>query len=411
MKENDVYGRFEGERGWILSDALGDRLIALEEDVAALPGASTWAREGLSEHELQRLLENPWDRRALLGAYEGLTGGLPWCLEDRDQAPRIAHRLVHAFEFGELVIFRLPQPVLVDIPFPKKPEQPPLGPNEAHDWLAVVLVDAQDRPVMGARCQIVLDGGASMERALDKEGRARFGALSGSTAHIDFPEIDASEWQPGITPSSAGRTHIVEQGDHVARLAAQSGFRTHKTIWNHPKNAKLVRLRASPNALLPGDELFIPEKKSKPTQRATNTEHRFTLQRDTVRLRVRITDGIGVPMAGARCAVDVGTVSETAALDGEGKLDEPMDASQGEGAIRVGDLVFPVSVGTLDPHDEASGIAARLINLGYDVSEPGEPDFEATLAWAIEEFQCDHGLKLDGAIAAVQDDLEKHHGC
>ncbi|WP_394831067.1 hypothetical protein LVJ94_31610 [Pendulispora rubella] len=406
MKEHDRFGRFEGAPGWVLHDLLGDLLLAFADDARSVK----WPRERIAAFELQRWLADGWARRTLLEIYRELTGlsAHGW-REDVDG--EVLAALLRALDARELLVFRLPTPLLIEVPFPKQPERPPIGPSDKEDWIGVLLVDAQERPVTGARCEVTPDGGASQERALGEGGRARFGGVSGGTAYIDFPEIDASEWQPGISPSSAGRMHVVEQGDHVAGLAAQSGFRTYKTIWNHPKNAKLASLRASPNALLPGDELFIPNKKSRPTQRATNTEHRFVLQRDALRLRVRITDGICAPMAGAACAVDVGGISETSALDGDGKLDEPIDAFQGAGTIALGDLVLAVSIGTLDPHDEKSGIAARLVNLGYEVSDPSESDFEETLAWAIEEFQCDHGLSIRGTVDAVKDDLEKVYGC
>ncbi|MGZ5258926.1 MAG: hypothetical protein ACXWC0_14960, partial [Burkholderiales bacterium] len=43
----------------------------------------------------------------------------------------------------------------------------------------------------------------------------------------------------------------------------QQASTDHTTIWNHPSNANLKKLRQSPNVLFPGDVFHIPDKLQK----------------------------------------------------------------------------------------------------------------------------------------------------
>jgi peptidoglycan hydrolase-like protein with peptidoglycan-binding domain len=69
-----------------------------------------------------------------------------------------------------------------------------------------------------------------------------------------------------------------------------------------------------------------------------------------------------------------------------------------------------VRIGHLDPHDEDSGWQARLVNLGYI---PGTLDdiTDDHFRWAVEEFQCDHHLKVTGKLDdATRAKLKDSHG-
>ena len=73
-----------------------------------------------------------------------------------------------------------------------------------------------------------------------------------------------------------------------------------------------------------------------------------------------------------------------------------------------------LDIGHLDPVSEPSGQAARLKNLGYLFSSPeADPDYEQkALGHAIEEFQCDHRLSVDGICGPnTQAKLKEVYGC
>jgi murein L,D-transpeptidase YcbB/YkuD len=70
-----------------------------------------------------------------------------------------------------------------------------------------------------------------------------------------------------------------------------------------------------------------------------------------------------------------------------------------------------IKIGHLDPVETPSGQIARLSNLGYyraslDAFDPVE--FESS----VEEFQCEHGLLVDGVCGpGTQAKLKSVHGC
>ena len=68
--------------------------------------------------------------------------------------------------------------------------------------------------------------------------------------------------------------HQVKQGDCISSIAFENGFFP-DTIWNHPSNAELKKKREDPHVLLPGDMVFIPDKRPKEVSEPTNQVHKF----------------------------------------------------------------------------------------------------------------------------------------
>jgi hypothetical protein len=73
-------------------------------------------------------------------------------------------------------------------------------------------------------------------------------------------------------------------------------------------------------------------------------------------------------------------------------------------------IVAPVRIGDLDPVNEETGQMARLANLGYYRASLDKPDQDELLS-AIEEFQCDNKLAVDGDCGPkTQAKLKEVHG-
>lgn len=211
-------------------------------------------------------------------------------------------------------------------------------------------------------------------------------------------------------------TYIVEQGDHMSSIAKKFGFPDYTIIWDHPQNADLKNLRKNPNVLLPDDEVYIPDWEERIESGATEQKHRFQLHKKTLKLRLVLEDIYEKPIANAQCALNVDGQTTQLTTDGQGKLEQeiPLDAKEATLVIRgdqtpYSDIPIPIEIGHLDPVEELSGQVGRLNNLGYF---PGDGSDEAALKSAVEEFQCDHGLKVDGICGQhTQAKLLSVHGC
>lgn len=212
--------------------------------------------------------------------------------------------------------------------------------------------------------------------------------------------------------------YTVKQGDHLSKIAKDNGFTDYTVIWDHPENAGLKKQRQNPNILLPGDQIFIPDMEQKQESGPTDKRHTFTVDTKPLKLRLVLEDIYEKPIAGAMCALLVGDQTFQLTTDGQGKLEQeiPLDATQAYLTIRGDQTPFehdiiPIKIGHLDPVAELSGQIARLNNLGYfagALDGSDQPAFES----AVEEFQCDHGLKVDGDCGPkTQAKLKEVHGC
>lgn len=212
--------------------------------------------------------------------------------------------------------------------------------------------------------------------------------------------------------------YTVEQGDHLSKIAKDNGFTDYTIIWDHPNNADLKKQRQNPNILLPGDQVFIPDMEQKQESGATDKRHSFAVDTKPLKLRLVLEDAYEKPIGGQQCALLVDGQVFQLTTDGNGKLEQeiPLDAKEGVLTIRgdqtpFANEVIKIKIGHLDPIDEISGQVARLNNLGYFAGALDGSDDDAFES-AVEEFQCDHNLKVDGICGPkTQAKLKEVHGC
>ena len=208
-------------------------------------------------------------------------------------------------------------------------------------------------------------------------------------------------------------SHTVCQGEHLSRIALQYGFRDGKLIWDHAQNAELKKKRVNPNVLHPGDVLFIPEKVQKTETRPTTDLHIFRVSSPKLMLRLVARDFDNKPIANTACELEVNGTKYPLTTNGEGRIEQAIPAAAETGVLRVPSLEMelPVKIGHLDPADEDTGWRQRLINLGYHAKGLDDDD-QTKLRHALEEFQCDHGLKVNGKLDdATRAKLKELHGC
>jgi N-acetylmuramoyl-L-alanine amidase len=212
--------------------------------------------------------------------------------------------------------------------------------------------------------------------------------------------------------------YTVLQGDHLSKIAKDYGFTDYTVIWDHPNNSDLKKQRQNPNVLLPGDQICVPDMEQKQESGPADKHHTFTVDKKPLKLRLVLEDVYERPIAGAACALLVSGETIQLTTDGQGKLEQdiPLDATEAYLTIRgdqtpFANEIIAVKIGHLDPIDELSGQIARLNNLGYFAGPLDGSDSDAFES-AVEEFQCDNSLTVDGICGPkTQSKLKQVHGC
>lgn len=204
-------------------------------------------------------------------------------------------------------------------------------------------------------------------------------------------------------------THVIEPGDTVARLAAAHGFCDPRIVWDAPENAEL-RMRRKPDILAPGDELYVPPNELRTVSVATGRRHTLRIARCTIRLRVALRDVAGQPRPGVPAVLEVDGRREDLTADDDGVVQMEIPATAREAVLTVDGQEHSLEIGKLAPIASDEGVASRLRNLGYLVDDLGDED--EALRFAVELFQVDHGLGVDGSdLDSIRETLEEVHGC
>lgn len=203
----------------------------------------------------------------------------------------------------------------------------------------------------------------------------------------------------------------VKQGDHLSSIAKALGFSDYETIWNDPNNSDLKAQRVNPNVLYPGDTVYIPDRDPVEYPRPTDQRHKFVRRKPDLKLVLVLVDAYEKPIANASITLQVGGDKYDLTTDANGRFEQEIQADAHDALIIIKDAQTPfqddtiaIKIGDLDPVDQESGQLARLNNLGYFA--------DAGLESAIEEFQCDNNLTVDGKCGPqTQAKLKEVHGC
>jgi len=204
--------------------------------------------------------------------------------------------------------------------------------------------------------------------------------------------------------------YTVKPGDHASSIADEFKFRDFKTLWDHADNAAIKALRKNPHVLNPGDEINIPDKVKREESAPTAKYHIFEAKLQPLFLRMRLQTSEGEPRANKDCEVEAEGKVERLKTGGDGLVSRKVPRNSKQGKLRIETEQMPLRIGGLDPEDTKSGQQARLMNLGYyrlDMGSTDEKEFKS----AVEEFQCDNGIKVTGDCdAATQAKLKDMHG-
>lgn len=124
------------------------------------------------------------------------------------------------------------------------------------------------------------------------------------------------------------------------------------------------------------------------------------------------------PIANAPCTLRLGLERRKVTTDGTGQIEQDIPPDLRDASLTIQDpqtpfegTQIPIKIGHLDPVDKLSGQHARLNHLGYWPGAVGDSD-SAEFKSAVEEFQCDQGLTVDGICGPLtQAKLKQVHGC
>jgi hypothetical protein len=92
-------------------------------------------------------------------------------------------------------------------------------------------------------------------------------------------------------------THKVRPGESLSMIAARYGFFSWKTLYDHPKNVELRKQREQPDLVLPGDQVFVPDKETKRIDVPTEAPARFVATAPKMETRLV---GVTILVHGAR---------------------------------------------------------------------------------------------------------------
>lgn len=207
--------------------------------------------------------------------------------------------------------------------------------------------------------------------------------------------------------------YVVKPGDCMASIALEHGF-FWESLWNDRGNASLREARKDPYVLLPGDRVFIPQKRDKVEQGQTEMRHRFRRLGEPNVLRLTILDN-DEPRADEPYRLQVDGESYTGVLDENGTFEVQIPGNARSATLFVGEELmedrYDLKLGHLSPDDTAGGIRARLANLGYGVEQTDQDDIDDPVRAALLEYQGKHDLPATGeADDATTESLnEEHH--
>jgi len=212
--------------------------------------------------------------------------------------------------------------------------------------------------------------------------------------------------------------HTVAQGEHLLQITSQYGFQDYTIVWDHANNAALKAQRENPNVLQEGDNLYIPDKELKQESGATSARHSFQVKTDKLMLRLVLEDRYEKPVANAPTVLLLSGDPIQVTTDGTGKIEQEIAPDLQQCVLTVkgdetpfAEASFSIKIGHLDPADTISGQCARLNTLGYAAGTTTDPN-DADFVSAVQEFQCDQSLTVDGnAGAQTQAKLKQVHGC
>jgi hypothetical protein len=212
-------------------------------------------------------------------------------------------------------------------------------------------------------------------------------------------------------PVGAGN-YVVRDGDCLLSISERTGH-FWQTLWEHVANMDLRLIREDPAVLYPGDQLFVPELRTREENAPTDQRHRYVRKGVPAKMRIQFLRD-GQPKANVSYKLEIdGTLGE-GSTDSTGTVEVFIPPGAAHGSITVGEgddtEFFELELGRLDPIDTVAGAQARLHNLGFS---PGRTtgSMNPDTVRAVLEYQKANGLDETGELDdATRRSLLQMHG-
>jgi N-acetylmuramoyl-L-alanine amidase len=201
--------------------------------------------------------------------------------------------------------------------------------------------------------------------------------------------------------------HTIAPGDCLSSVAYDEGFHP-ETLWDAPENAELRRQRDSYNVLLPGDVVFVPDRRERLEHCVTARRHRFRRRGVPERFRLALL-AFGEPRANLAFVLEIDGRETRGTTDANGRIDVPIPPNARRGVLRIGERErYDLDLGRVAPVSAEIGVRTRLANLAYLEREDGDA---AALRDAVRAFQRAQSLDPTGVVDdATRRALVEAHG-
>ena len=197
-------------------------------------------------------------------------------------------------------------------------------------------------------------------------------------------------------------SYQVKQGDCIFSIAFARGFFA-DTIWNHPNNKDLKEKRKDPNVLMPGDTVFIPDKRLREYSEATNQVYKYKCKNTPKQLQIQFIE-YDKPVKEMEYTIKIDGVESKGKTDGEGWVKQSIKPDAKSAKLVFADgSECELKLGNLDPAEEVAGTQGRLNRLGF-YEGPIDGKLTDEMKEIIKLFQQSNDLKATGEVDAQTKD-------
>src|SRR5437016_451913 len=102
--------------------------------------------------------------------------------------------------------------------------------------------------------------------------------------------------RPSLALSESMPWHTIKPGEWMRQIANDHGFTDWEAIFQLPENQPLRDAKRDPNQLLPGESVFLPDRRRKTAEVAAGATHKFVAKQPAQQISIQVHDEQGKPL-------------------------------------------------------------------------------------------------------------------